>query len=284
MILVRLRGGLGNQFFQYATARALALRRSTAVRLDCSYYEIKKKRHYELDQFHVEASVCSPLELTLRRVAGRISPRLSATVWRERGQGFAPELLTLSKPLTLEGYFQTERYFADQRETLVRDLSPRYPLSAGHEALARELAGESSVCVHVRRGDYASSASNRAQFGALTPAFYATAAQRLRDEVSRPRFFVFSDDEVWTSRHVLPALGGSAQIAAPGASHLDHLALMRRCRHFLLGNSTFSWWAAWLAETPASRIVAPWPWWKREEQAPADIVPERWIRVGSQFE
>ncbi len=262
----------------------MALRQSTAVRLDCSYYEIKKKRHYELDQFHVEASVCSPIELKLRRAVGRISSRLAPAEWRETGQAFAPQVLTLSGPLTLEGYFQSERYFADQREIIVRDLSPRHPLSSAHEPLARQLSAGESVCVHVRRGDYVSSASNRAQFGVLTPAFYAAAAQRLRNEVPRPRFFIFSDDEAWTSRHVLPALGGSAQMAAPGASHLDHLSLMRRCRHFILGNSTFSWWAAWLAEAPATRIVAPWPWWKRQDDAPGDILPERWLRVPSQFE
>lgn len=288
MIFVRLEGGLGNQLFQYAAARRLATRHGTSLRLDASTYLSKQRRitprGLELRHFRIEADVttekclrCLPLA---RRFPGLWSRLTGLSIYIEQGLQFNPHFDTLPDNTYLIGYWQSHRYFADIAPTLARELEGAQALSATNIGLADRAMTEPSVAIHVRRGDYASLPSAASLHGTLPLSYYTAALAHIRQQVSDPRFFIFSDDIEWC-RANLPLARDEATFVENnhGDDAWQDLLLMGYCRHHVIANSSFSWWGAWLADRRHTHrcVVAPAQWFRI--QAPhdtADRFPQHW--------
>jgi hypothetical protein len=244
VIVVRLKGRLGNQMFQYAAGRALALRLGVDVALDNRVYE--DRGPCALDVFKIVA-----VEPPRERLPSR-EKTLVRRWWAERRQqGVLPtkrELWIANRPIFtpwivnapdwsyLQGFFQDTRYFADHADTIYGELMPRDPPSPVNQALLERIAGEAfPVSVHVRRGDFVGGRNER-------PAVY----YRGRMEAfaaDRPTFFIFSDDPDWCARS-LPA--GTVVSHNADAPHED-LRLMAACRaHVATPLSSFSMWGGLL--------------------------------------
>ena len=131
VIYVRLMGGLGNQMFQYAAARRLALKHGTGVTLDVSHFDNPPQRgvgrEYELDCFALEANVTHEPVVTARR--GPLGITKKPLLIREKRFAFQPELLNAGDNVLLTGYWQSEKYFVDCSQTIRRDFTFRSPLS-----------------------------------------------------------------------------------------------------------------------------------------------------------
>ncbi len=271
MIIVQLSGGMGNQMFQYALGSCLAEKRSDELVLHTGLYSTPQcPRKYALDCFKIRAQVSANLNF--------VKPPGFSLFWmvREVEFGFHREVLECSQPnLMLSGYWQSERYFAEIRSRIRADFAFKNVRRAnGNSDLANRLGSMESVCVHVRRGDYLRPGDQR---GFLGRAYYQRAVQAMATRVKNPVFYVFSDDIDWCRKNIeLPY----PQAFVPSENEEEHLKLMTRCKHFIIANSTFSWWAAWLATNPGKLIVAPKRWFRKSSGlCSADLIPKDWITV-----
>ncbi len=285
MIFARLRGRLGNQMFQYAVARAVALRNGVELVLDARDFIDDPKHEYALGDFPVAARIGRDGELPPDRRAGlryawwKFRAIRDGRLCRERGTAFEPRVLALGDGAILHGYWQSERYFEDHADTIRAELTPRTPPSAANaDWLARIRESPAAVSVHVRRGDYVSQAKNRDLFLALAPSYYAAAAQELCERLGgTPDFYVFSDAPDWAESEI--RLPGPKTVLRhnDGAAAFEDLRLMAACRHHIIANSSFSWWGAWLDPSPDKIVVAPGRWFGERGGDASDIVPESWI-------
>ena len=165
MIYVTLMGGLGNQMFQYAFGRALALRGGYELCLSLAFLEDPRhkalfaRRDYGLGAFAIEAqtSARDPYYLFAPGILNKLEKRLvRGKRIREQGLGFDPQLLKPKDGFVYEGSFQNERYFAEVRDILLKELSPTAALSPSSEEIANRARVVQSVSIDIRRGDYVS--------------------------------------------------------------------------------------------------------------------------------
>ncbi|HET8654370.1 MAG TPA: alpha-1,2-fucosyltransferase [Longimicrobiaceae bacterium] len=292
MIIVRLLGGLGNQMFQYATGRALALRRGTVLKLDLSAFAAYPLRSYRLDHFRIDATLADTAEVA--RVTGRNLRGLRARIHgaverrrpyyrrgmvRERRFGYDPKLSGVRGDAYLVGFWQSERYFDDIRDRLVAELTVSTPPEGDNRRLLDAIEATDSISLHVRRGDYVEDPANLRLHGTCPPAYYERALAALLPRADRPHVFVFSDDIGWAKEHLrIPC---PATFVAHNGEERDYedLRLMSRCRHHVIANSTFSWWGAWLSTHPDRTVVAPREWFRDGSLDARDVVPDSWLRV-----
>jgi len=262
MIVPRLEGGLGNQLFIYAFARAAAVRSGLPLLLDTvnGYRADAYGRSYALDAFALEAPR-APEELVRPYRPGSVSlkwlrrvNRVLPLEWRhvlEERKLWEPRLRRYRprQSVYLMGYWQREGYFEDCAQTLRGDFRFAREPDARNRELGEAMRAEESVFVHVRTQDYAH---------VLSPRYYEAALGRIRERVARPRFYVFAD-EPEAARARLPLGAGEADWIThnAGGSGTEDLRLMTQCRHAVVANSTFSWWGAWLGAHAGQVVVAP---------------------------
>lgn len=281
--------------FQYALGRALSQRSGAPLLLDTNVIEYapqETSRSYDLDIFKLRPAFAtrsdvSPYHPHGAGWAGKIAHRLRRTssgskIVHQREFAFQPEIVDSTPPVYLAGYWQSYRYFAGIEETLRRDFEFRDALPPGAAELAAAIAQPGAVCLHVRRGDY--TAPQYAHFiGPCAMDYYRRAVARMREVIEEPVFFIFSDDMAWC-RENFDWLEGAARFVdyatPPGLKpHASDLQLMARAGHFIIANSTFSWWAAWLAGDRAELIIAPRKWFKLPYLTTDDLIPAHWERL-----
>lgn len=291
-VIVRLMGGLGNQLFQYATGHAVAKRLGVPLLLDRTFLDSRPPgmdwtpRAFELDAFRAPIAFADPEEVRRfrrpidRRLHRRLQhalPNLYPAVHLERAPGYDPAILRHKAPLYLEGFFQNERYFAEVADELRSELFvPREQPDARNAALLSAVTSGITASVHVRRGDYITNAASNRFHGVCPPDYYARAAAELVERHDVGRFFVFSDDPEWTRANLsFPRPAEHIAHNTGKAAHWD-LFLMKRCRHHIIANSSFSWWGAWLDGRPDSVVIAPAQWFAGTGTPASAIIPPSW--------
>ena len=283
MIVTRLFGGAGNQLFQYAAGRALADHLGTDLALDRRYMVLWDERrgdcfpHYENTRF-VEARTLPPskfdgmLRYGLWRRFGR-NPRFH----REQGLGFNEGFFDLPDNTYLHGYWQSPRYFGASAARIREDLRLTTPLDAANREMAQRIAeAPVAVSVHVRRGDYVADGG----FAACPPDYYTAAVARLTEDLGRPlTCFIFSNDPAWARDNL--TLGQETvvvDINDESRGHFD-MHLQSLCDHNIIANSTFSWWGAWLNDSPGKIVIAPKNWFAPGKPGNPDLCPADWVRL-----
>lgn len=279
MITVQVRGGLGNQMFQYAAGRAAALRLDTDLGLDLRWFDRSPAFGFGLGHYPIRATTVPPRNTRLAplpipsrvgdaRARALLLLRLGPDVLAEAGAAFDPRLLEAPDDTYLVGYWQSERYFADFADQIRAELSLPDPPSGPNHAVAKAIRGRPSVSVHVRRGDYVGSSTHPV----CSRDYYQSAMAELRERLPDPQFFLFSDDPQWCHEH----LAGKGDVVVShngaGTGHED-LRLMSLCDAHVIANSSFSWWGAWLGAPGPT--IAPKRWFADDRDASA-IVPARW--------
>jgi hypothetical protein len=291
-IVTKLFGGLGNQLFQYATARQLGLRLERPVLVDLTWFRdiqqgqtprVPLLSHFHLPVNHVDSdghperlvppatnlwqAMTRPVRVINERQPYRFDERVSKLVRR-------------SRLAYLIGYWQSFRYFEEVRQQLLIDLTPPTPMNPAYAGIAARIGNCESVMVHVRRGDYVHSNSASSAHGALPLDYYRRALELLRTHVARPHLFFFSDDIDWVRTHLQSDLPSEYVVNAAGdTAVIDELGLMRQCRHHVIANSSLSWWGAWLADAPEKMVIAPRSWLKSRPLELDDLLPPGWHAV-----
>ena len=296
MIIARIFGGLGNQLFCYAAARRLALANNAELVIDQSSgfrYDTQYNRYYQLDHFAIPCRKATPAERlepfsrirrNLVRRWNRCLPFEERHYLVQEGIDFDPRLLDFrpTKRLYLEGYWQSEGYFKDVEPQIRQDLRIIAPTDAANLSCAETIRLRSAVAIHVRFFDEPVSAASTRGNNA-TADYYARAVQAMEAQINNAHYFLFSDrPEAARSRIPLP----DDRITLVHHNQGDENAyadlwLMTQCQHFIIANSTFSWWGAWLAGS-ANKIVIT-PGFEKREGASSwgfeGLIPEKWLRL-----
>ena len=273
-LIVRLKGGLGNQLFCYAAARRLAWANDAELVLDAVTgfkYDYLYKRKYALNNFRIHARLANrgermePLGRIRRLMARKISalrPISQRRYIEQVGVNFDPGILTLrlqEGTTYFDPFGQSEHYFHDVRELIQQDLEMLAPAEQLPQDLAACINGSASVALHVRWFDDGA----LPQSSNMSLDYYASAIKRIIERVDAAHFFLFSDRPQEAAAILSPLLRGHrctvVQSNGLGDSVATDFWLMRQCQHFVIGNSTFAWWAAWLGEYrhQGSHIFAP---------------------------
>ena len=292
MIIVFLRGGLGNQMFQYAAGRSLALTTNQSLMLDLNdFYDYKLHQGFELSRvFNVSAESASANALNellgwrVNHLARRVLRR-SQFAWL-RGQKFVvephfnywPDFFNLTGDCYLYGYWQSERYFKPFESVIRRDFTFREPLTDRNLELAAAIALGQSVSLHVRRGDYVSDVKTGQVMDVCSLEYYRKAISYISERIERPVFYVFSDDMVWVRQNLNVSFPCVYVEHNRLAESYRDMQLMSLCRHHVIANSSFSWWGAWLNSNSEKLVVAPRNWFCNGTDD-SDLIPDEWIRL-----
>ena len=258
MVIAKIHAGLGNQMFQYATAKNLSLQRRTSLLLDTLSYETDTFRKYELGKFNISARHLNavwgkldwPLTEGRRNLPVRLflhairSPLVTKKVLVDAEQGFDERLASTTGHLYLEGYWQSELYFTGIRDVLLREFTFKDAPDPENARCLSDIGSQNAVCVHIRRGDYVTTAFGQTKHGICSLDYYRDAVAHIQKRTTNPSFFIFSDDPDWVAAN-FPRLNRMTIVSHNvGKKDSEDLRLMMNCRHFIIANSSFSWWAA----------------------------------------
>jgi len=286
MIVVGLKGGLGNQLFQYALGRRLAIEHGCPLILDDRALHSDPLRNLALNQFQITQSLAKPLSYPLHGVGAYLNPLYRSlpftqplTIANEKGFAFDPQVLECEGGTYLNGYWQSERYFLPIRQTLLTDLALAKPLSTEQSKLAEQIVGVNAVSLHIRRGDYVSDSTTNSYHGLCDLNWYHRAVETITQDVSNAHFYIFSDDYAWATKNL--QLNHPTYFIKPqqdGYESID-MHLMSLCQHNIIANSSFSWWGAWLNQNPKKRVIAPANWFANAPHDTRDLIPTSWQRL-----
>lgn len=293
MIIVQLNGGLGNQMFQYAAGRALSLHHQTELKLDLAFLldrgpRIKGfvYRNYDLSVFNLAVGFATAQESALlnkkivnNKTLDRILKKTlgkKITYFKEPHFHFYKNFFSPGPSLYLDGYWQSEKYFADYSKVIREDFTFKNKLPAKALPLQNEIKTSNSVCVNVRRGDFVTTPLH----GVLGTDYYKTAASIITDKKGAANFYIFSDDVAWCWKNLKfpgPTTFVSHEFA--GEKFQEYFQLMICCKHFIIPNSSFGWWAAWLNNNTDKIVIAPAKWFNEGPKDTKDIIPAGWIKI-----
>ena len=301
MVFVRISDGLGNQFFQYATGLALARKLNTRLVLDVtSSYTPDEQRRYELGHFKVTARPWTEREKAWvrkkqrqRERAMRIrNPILQPVRWLrgwcfrrwifncvdDQYCGYQPEIFSHRTNIYLQGTWISENYFSMIAAEVRSEFEFATPAEGENISLLQKISNCPAICVHVRRGDYVSNPRTNAKHGLCDVGYYQRGFARIQCDVPHPVVFVFSDDPAWAQANLRFPCETVFVTHNVGDKNHEDIRLMRACQHFIIANSTFSWWAAWLAEYQQKIIIVPARWF-RDPKRIDHPAPSSWIRL-----
>jgi hypothetical protein len=268
-IITRIRGGLGNQLFCYAAARRLALVTDANLLIDdvTGFSRDRQyRRSFMLDRFHIPACKASPAERMepferyrrwLAKWLARRRPFERRRYIQQEGVDFDERLLRIKvKGLVyLDGLWQSERYFKDVEKIIREDMCITAPTDALNVQMAEQIRNSPAVALHVRWFNAPGDATTHN----VEAYYYQRAIALMGNKVASPRYFLFSDNpDAARKKLSLP----ESQVTVVSHNRGDENAyadlwLMTQCKHFIIANSTFSWWGAWLTKSPDKIIISP---------------------------
>ncbi len=272
MIVSVVLGGLGNQLFQYATARYQAKRLGCDLYIEKRLYHLPKyKIHpFALDNFQIDIKCTSLMQYI---------NLFGLNIFREKNMAFDPNINFTKNNTILVGYWHSEKYFEPIRNELVQEIKGNYIFdNKVSESLCQEMRREESVSIHVRRSDYLSK-KNSSFFESISLNYYYNALELIKAQYPSIKIFVFSDDNQWVMDNFktdVPTIFVTHNDVSHG---YDDMILMSNCKHNITANSTFSWWGAWLNENPSKFVFTPAKWVKGQNYLEPDLIPESWIKL-----
>ena len=286
MIYVNMSGGLGNQLFEYAYAREI--QRLTGQNIELNIYELvnyEQNRKFALDRYALPDTVHIgkrelPWYVHRRSLRGalirKISPKLmkwygirhNGHIWYESSYTDFPEPV-VSRDIYLGGYWQSPRYSMDVHSEMISDILIREELSEEISQLHSKISECNAVCMHVRRDDYVGS-----NYEVCSENYYQQAMQNLESQFSDLTYYVFSDDPEWAEKHIH---GHKQMVYVKGHQDYEDLYLMSGCHHFIMSNSSYSWWAQELSVYKDKQVYAPSIWHRKWNNK--DIYENNWKKI-----
>jgi len=278
--------------FQYAAARALAIRKGVPLKLDVSAFESYDLHHgFELARvFNCSAELARPEDV--RNVLGwQASPRVRNILSRyhlgalrsrklvmEPGFSYWAGIDAAPDDCYLTGYWQSEKYFSSSAAQIRRDFTFREPMNDLNALAAEKILSMNAVSVHVRRGDYLTDKKANATHGLCSIQYYKNSIEYISRVIHNPKYFIFSDDIVWVKKNLKIDWPCDYISFNNNEESYNDMRLMSLCRHHIIANSSFSWWGAWLNPNPTKLVVAPQPWFANPHIDTRDLIPVDWMR------
>lgn len=293
-----LQGGLGNQMFQYAAAHAVSGRTGARIELDLGQLGADSKRPFVLgcygisqaghDSAGIIKSLFGMMPNIMTRTLAKTKRALSSPsvktrqVYRQPGFHYDEAFEDLAATVRLEGYFQSELFFADDADDVRQLFQIRIPVSSSFGSAQQQIRrAEWPVSIHVRRQDYVNEPHTMAYHGICDVPYYRRALSLVSALCDRaPTYFVFSDDQA--AARAMFADANAVFVEGDTDKPWEDMALMAGCRGHILANSSFSWWGAWLDGHPDKWVIAPRQWFSRQQLrkiSTADIFCDGWITL-----
>lgn len=293
MIISMLKGGMGNQMFQYAAGFALVNKHQTKLKLDINYLLDKSKRYfrhthreYALDAFNIKAEIATPKEIsrfTTPRIGNKYFYHLkkrilkSYNVFEESHMHSQDEFQNIPPDAYLDGFWQNASYIQNVRNLLLEEFSFKEPLPEYCINTFNEIKNSNSVCVVFRRGDYV----NHPELDITELNYYHAAIDIFQNKKNNFTYFIFSDDILWCKanfvRNDIEIIFVDQMYTGPKAQY--YLQLMIACKKYIIPNSTYPWWAAWLNDDQEKVVIAPKKWFRSQIVDINPIVPNDWITL-----
>jgi hypothetical protein len=293
LIVIKLQGGMGNQMFQYAFGLAVAKKLKSPLYFDRSFYNQAfgglTPRSYELALFEGSANIAGD-SLTnsffkpdiFQKVLNKLGVN-TKTIYKEHSLKFNNGVFEIKPPAYFDGFWQSEQYFNYNEGLIRKSLAFKKPLSSESQSVTDSITQqENPVSVHIRRGDYISSKTTNELHGICSIKYYEQAIELIREKTNDPYFYFFSDDPDWVNEHLVPIVENVALVHHNKADDSwQDMALMSKCKHHIIANSSFSWWGAWLNPSKEKIVIAPATWFSTETDYwdTQDLIPKSWIRI-----
>lgn len=290
MIYVNITGGLGNQMFQYALARKYQL--ETGQKIILNIYELKNfklSRTYQLNGFNISKNVeISEKKLPwfvhrrnyLNKILRKISPKLylsviskiyNSLIWYLETNVILPKI-NKKKDIYIGGYWQSSYYFNDIDDVILKEFTAKENLKQENFDLYSKIQNCESICVTIRRGDYISNPEYKKLYYICDEEYFITGVDMIRKQIPSAKVFVFSDDVEWVKKNI--EFNCETYYESGNDNVWEKMRLMSSCKHFVISNSTFSWWAQHLSNNPNKIVYAPSRWYPDGRKC--DIYEENW--------
>lgn len=287
MKIVILKGGLGNQMFQYAFSKNLR----NELLYDKDFYkkynqhnglELERIFKIDLSSNDIRNQRLIFLKVKIMKLLKRVLKKTKKLkIYKIEDTIFSEEILKDKSEIVIyDGYWQSEKYFKNFEEEIRKDF--KFPeLDVENKKISSQIKEEEAVSIHIRRGDYI---GNKVLGGLITTKYYEKAIGYLERYIRNPSYYIFSDDIEWCKKEL--NLSNRKIIFInhnKGKDSYKDIQLMSLCKHNIIPNSSFSWWGAWLNKNPNKIVIAPKRWFTKESgYRYADIVPESWIKIDNE--
>ncbi|MDC1211471.1 alpha-1,2-fucosyltransferase [Amylibacter sp.] len=280
MIYSRIRGGLGNQLFQYSVARSLADQLGVDLGLDVREYNNFSNFQMGLSNFDIRANLNpdglirhkqnSTILFALEKLFG-----MQKHVYYEPFLSFDEKVLTKQDGTFLKGYWQSEKYFTDKNK-IMDDLQIIKSPTEKNIQIKTKIEECFSISLHIRRGDYVLNSAH----GTCDLTYYRKAVQFFINKYGLNfEIFAFSDDPNWVKDNLQLPVKINFLSNNSSQKNYEDLRLMSYCNHNIIANSSFSWWGAWLNKNPNKIVIAPKLWYANQKIENRDITPKNWLRI-----
>jgi len=288
MIYLRLYGGLGNQMFQYAFGYALSKKYDKRLVIETNYFSENTKlctpRSFELDVYKITSQITKLPFFAHSKILVKIFQKFpvfnifsKVKYFPEKSFTYNDILIKPSLDYFFDGYWQSFKYFEEYREELLQVFS-NISVDPINAALMSRISNNNSISVHIRRGDYVTNNIASSHHGTCSLDYYRDAINYFQSLHKDACFFVFSDEPQWAKDNIVfPPTTTFINHNTGKNSYLD-MHLMSKCRHNIIANSSFSWWAAWLNSNDHKIVIAPMKWFNTEVDT-TDLIPPTWIRL-----
>jgi len=292
MIIIKLIGGLGNQMFQYSAGYALAKKHNTNLFLDTRIFQDHKMHNgFELDRvFKIDSFVAEEKEI--KKLIGWRYYKIGRYIlknhqnifkgkhyYQEKDMTFNPEFLLLNDNCYLSGYWQSEKYFFHYSELIRKQFKFKIFLSSKNIVVADLIKKTSNaVSLHIRRGDYTSTAEARSVHFVCGIDYYDRAMKAIENKVLEPTYFIFSDDIEWVKKNIKIKKNHYYINHNKSNESYNDMRLMSLCDHHIVANSSFSWWGAWLNPNIDKIVIAPKKWFANSIDCTTHV-PKKWLRI-----
>ncbi len=288
-VIIKVKGGLGNQMFQYAYGRHLQIKYGVEkLVLDVSECKKNNFRPYSLNKFvlskNIEFLDNNEYKLYDRnhslflKIGQKFFPKLIWMLYKRKNVYIWDEesyldINSIKDGAYLNGYWQSEKYFSSNKDIIKKEFEFLNQPSDLNKEYIDEIKQTNSVSLHIRLGDYC----NIKRMLVCDKNYYFKACKYIMDNVDNPVFYVFSD-EIESAKKIISSFGLKNIVFITGKrENYDDMYLMSNCKHFILSNSTFSWWAQYLSNNKNSIVCAPEKW--TTDKKNNDIYMEKWVRI-----
>ena len=294
MKIVKLKGGLGNQMFQYAFAKLVEKKTGDTVKVDFSAYSSLGTdviRVPRIAKFILSLESASSEDIAsiclFKHTGNSLSLFYKGLIFAEKTINeryfFEPNRAYISPDLLMrydyfDGYWQSYRYIDEVKDGILADFIPNYELSENTRKTMEQMQRENSVFIGVRKGDYTADKKTIAHYGSFDSNYYLAAMKCIAEKVENPKFYIFSNDVDWCKKNL--DWGGYNIVYREPEQQTDdfeELILMSSCKHAIIVNSTYNWWGAYLIKNPHKIVCCPQKWFF--DEAPIDIIPKEWIQI-----
>ena len=283
LVVIQLSGGMGNQMFQYALYLQLkALRKNAKIDDKTEYDDRANVRPIRLNVFDAKYTTPSEVEMLCLTdayldIVSKIRRKLTGRKtyeYMEKSQLFDEEVLKKERAY-LVGCWQSEKYFADVKDEVRKAFTfKNLNLSEKMREYEKQMLETNSVSLHIRRGDYLEVSD--VYGGICTQEYYEKAMKQMMQWYPDCHFYVFTNDVDWVKENYrqknLTIVEGNDE----DAGYID-MYLMTKCKHYILANSSFSWWGCYLNPSENKVVIAPKQWFNGRDCK--DIYTKEMIRI-----